>query len=550
MPDPAAKDTQPAPSPMREQRDRFLAFAFASADLFLEVSEEGRVTFALGAAKGVTGIEDDSLVGKKWLELFSVYEQATMINLLERAKPGVRCGPKLVNLSETMDSRKAILTGIKMPGSGKFYITLGLSNAIMARIAHAVSQREGFEVLGKESFAEAALKAVSRARQTGMILTITFFDFAPTRLERNRMGEQSWAKMREQIAEFLISEAFDGYSAAEVGDGRYCFVQDTRLAGEALAKKFTDVCKQADPSSQGVAVKIKPVAIDAKALDDLQAEAATKYILDEFEKGGTGSLPINSLKGAYEIYLKANTPKIRELEALIERSGFSLLYQPVVDLATGEAAHFEIFCQFESGKTAEWVHFAQDVGLATQLDTAMYERAINHVKFKAGTTRTKFSVNLTLHSVENNAFVETFLERLETHKTLSERLLFEIAESTSFKNEAKIEKFIAQVRKIGFRVALDHFNPEPAWLPLLERLKPDIVKIDGKFIRRVLLSPRDAGLVRSLAETCQNLKIDVVAKWVEEKGQAQFLKEAGVGFGQGYHFGRPSAKSDYNGPRE
>ena len=46
---------------IKQQRDRFLAFSFASADLFLEVDEKGIVDFALGAAQTLTGINDKSL---------------------------------------------------------------------------------------------------------------------------------------------------------------------------------------------------------------------------------------------------------------------------------------------------------------------------------------------------------------------------------------------------------------------------------------------------------------------------------------------------------
>ena len=56
------------PSETKKQRDRFLAFAFASADLFLEISMESRITYALGASKSLTGFEDEDILGKKMLE--------------------------------------------------------------------------------------------------------------------------------------------------------------------------------------------------------------------------------------------------------------------------------------------------------------------------------------------------------------------------------------------------------------------------------------------------------------------------------------------------
>jgi PAS domain S-box-containing protein len=125
----------------KKQRDQFLAFSFASADLFIEVTEEGKVAFALGAAKGMTGVDEAELLGKNWLDLFSSYDQAALIAMLETSKVGKRCGPMLVDMHESVAKRKAVLSGIKMPGSDNFYLTLGLSNKMMGKLAASAASR-------------------------------------------------------------------------------------------------------------------------------------------------------------------------------------------------------------------------------------------------------------------------------------------------------------------------------------------------------------------------------------------------------------------------
>jgi EAL domain-containing protein (putative c-di-GMP-specific phosphodiesterase class I) len=536
-------------STVRDQRDRFLAFAFASADLFIEISEESRVTHAHGATKGITGVDEKALVGKKWLELFSVYEQSILINAFERSKPGMRVGPMLVNLSEALGARKAILTGIKMPGSNKFYVTLGISNAIMARIAHALNHQQGFEILTKEIFVEAVQSAIVRCRTTGQEICLTYFDFFPTRMERTRMGEGPWMKMRESLGEMLIAEAFDGYTTGEIGDGRYGIIHDRRLPAETLHKKVMEAIKESDPSGGGFPVKIKSLPIDISKLNERETEPAITYTVNEFAHKGA-DLPFHSLNAAFSAYIASSTPMVKEFKALVERSGFSLHFQPIVDLRTNTAAHFETYCHFETGNTKTWVKFAEDVGLAPELDKAMYERAINHIKFKAGGTWTKFSVNLSMRSLEDNDFVKEFFERLEVHKNLAERLIFEITDSKMAQHQVRLIKFISNIKALGFKVALDHYSPEPAYANLIKKLNPNIVKIDGSYVRRMSSSPRDAGLVRSLAETCQSLGIDVIAKWVEEKAHADMLKDMDIHFAQGFYFGRPGAKPDYIPPKE
>lgn len=159
----------------------------------------------------------------------------------------------------------------------------------------------------------------------------------------------------------------------------------------------------------------------------LQNSASAKQnrpsITSKFGNKGA-DLPFNTLNSAFASYISSSTPMVKEFKALVERSGFALHFQPIVDLKANVAAHFETFCHFETGNTKTWVKFAEDVGLAPELDKAMYERAINHVKFKAGGTSTKFSINLSMRSIEDKEFLQDFFERLEVHKNLSERLIF------------------------------------------------------------------------------------------------------------------------------
>ena len=51
--------------------DRFLAFSFASADLFIEVSGGGRITFVAGAVKSLSGANESDLLDTNWLHLFA-----------------------------------------------------------------------------------------------------------------------------------------------------------------------------------------------------------------------------------------------------------------------------------------------------------------------------------------------------------------------------------------------------------------------------------------------------------------------------------------------
>jgi EAL domain-containing protein (putative c-di-GMP-specific phosphodiesterase class I) len=92
-------------------------------------------------------------------------------------------------------------------------------------------------------------------------------------------------------------------------------------------------------------------------------------------------------------------------------------------MKTKEATHYEILSRFESGDTQEWIRFGEDAGLAPDFDLAVCERAINHIKFKAGNTRTKFSIDISGQSISDEEFCEKLKEQLAKQKGIAERLV-------------------------------------------------------------------------------------------------------------------------------
>lgn len=49
---------------LREERDRFVGFAFSNADILLELDESSKVLWAGGAVKSILGIDNADLTGK------------------------------------------------------------------------------------------------------------------------------------------------------------------------------------------------------------------------------------------------------------------------------------------------------------------------------------------------------------------------------------------------------------------------------------------------------------------------------------------------------
>lgn len=532
---------------IKAQRDRFLAFSFASADLFMEVAENGEITYALGAAKSLTGIDHTTLKGKNWLDVFRRSDRMTLTALRKNARPGQRGGPLAVMMDEELGvTQQAIITGIKMPGSDVFYVTIGFTSALMKELADKTQEQQEYELLDKDSFLYAAKEALDTARALGENLDMTLLDIANAKDIRHKLGDETWASFTEAVTNLLGGHSIDGHAVAEIGDGRYGVIHDVSIDSHMLCQELEILARQTDPDGEGFAIKGKTVSADLQSLSERETMKALIYTINEFERKGT-AFNVETLNTGFKAYLSANAQKIHQFKTMVAQLSFDFEFHPIVDLKTFELSHFEMLSRFrEEGSTREWVAFAEDIGMAADFDIAVCERAINYLLYKSAGHGTKFAINLSGQSMQNEQFFKTLLAKLSMHKNLSNRMIFEITESSLITELDLVNHFIQTLQKNGFKVCLDDFGAGAGSIQHLQQLHVDYVKIDGQYTQKLLTSDRDAVLIKNLAQMCDDLEIQVIAERIEEKEQLEALKNMGIPLGQGFYFARPSNKPSYD----
>lgn len=532
---------------LKKQRDRFLAFSFASADLFMEVGLEGQVIYALGAARSLTGVDHSKLTGQQWLDVFAPGDRMVLAAMHGKARAGERCGPLAVTMDEKLGGgRKAIVTGIRMPDSDCFYLTVGFTSALMERVAETIRQQAEYELLDKDTFLYAAKEALDLARSLGQHLEMTLLDIADTRSVKKKLGDEVWAEFTAAVTTLLGSHSVDGGTAAMIGEGRYSVIHDPSVSTDKLREELAALAKKSDPEGKGFEVRGKTVSADLQSLSERETMKALIYTINEFERKGT-TLSIDNLNTGFKTYVTANAQKIHQFKTMISTLSFDFNFHPIVNLENGKLSHFEMLSRFkEQGSTREWVIFGEDIGMAADFDIAVCERAINYIMYKSSGHRTKFAINLSGQSIQNEQFFKTLLAKLTMHKDLGSRMVFEITESTGITELEMVNHFIQTLQKNGFKVCLDDFGAGAASFQYLQKLDVDYVKIDGQYTQKVLESEKDAVLVRNLAKMCKDLKIDVIAERIEEEKQLQNLRAMGIPLGQGFYFAHPAAKPEYD----
>ena len=149
------------------------------------------------------------------------------------------------------------------------------------------------------------------------------------------------------------------------------------------------------------------------------------------------------------------------------------------------------------------------------------------------------SINMSAQSVNSGSFLDFLVDELEAGGFPAGKIVFEITEGAAFDNYSQAERFIRQVRRYGCSFALDDFGTGFSQYAHLRNLTVDYLKIDGAFIRELDKSEVDQALVSSMKETAAFLGVKTVAEFVENRAVLDKLRELGVDYAQGYHFGRP-----------
>jgi EAL domain-containing protein (putative c-di-GMP-specific phosphodiesterase class I) len=91
------------------------------------------------------------------------------------------------------------------------------------------------------------------------------------------------------------------------------------------------------------------------------------------------------------------------------------------------------------------------------------------------------------------------------------------------------------------RIAVDDAGAGFASLQHVLHLSPEIVKLDIAFVRGIDADPARRAVARALVGFAVELGSTMVAEGVERSSELAVLRDLGVGCGQGYLLGRPTA---------
>jgi EAL domain-containing protein (putative c-di-GMP-specific phosphodiesterase class I) len=225
------------------------------------------------------------------------------------------------------------------------------------------------------------------------------------------------------------------------------------------------------------------------------------------------------------------------VDGIIAGHAFAPVYQPILDLATGETVGFESLTRF-SDRTPPDVHFAdaEAAGRGLELEAACLAASIDGaVPLPAGAW---LSLNVSPAIVSAPAVLARIIERC--HRPL----VLEITEHVPIDDYARL---VESLRGLGgdVRLAVDDAGAGYAGLRHILEIRPHIVKLDTALVRSVDTDVARQALITSLISFASRTNAVVLAEGVETVREFECLRGMGVTLGQGYLLGRPAHASTW-----
>ena len=180
--------------------------------------------------------------------------------------------------------------------------------------------------------------------------------------------------------------------------------------------------------------------------------------------------------------------------------------------------------------------------MTTRIDRWVCEKVFKNIseKEKNGVEVPRISINLSGHSIVSVLFEKFLLELTQQYQVPTSRICFEITESVAVKSITRAQKFIQNLRAVGYKFSLDDFGVGYCSFNYLNKLEVDHVKIDGSFVSAMLDDATQFATVQAITNVARTMNIKTIAEFVEKPEIIKALKVIGVDCGQGYIFGKPT----------
>ena len=391
-------------------------------------------------------------------------------------------------------------------------------------------------------------RALAAARRTAGRPVVMLLDLDRFKEVNDRLGHHHGDDLLRQIGPRIASVLRSSDTVARLGGDEFAVLlpnADGAEAGSEVAAKIREAL--AVPFSvsgmeleAGASIGLACFPEHGQDIETLMRRAdAAMYAAKQARSGAELYESERDDQGADQVALAG------DLRRGMDDGELALVFQPKVDLATGEARGAEALVRWrhpERGLVlpASFVAHAELTGLMRPMTLHVIDSALAQVRrWQDGGLDLTVAVNLSVRSLHDRALPEDIAALLAKWGVAAGTLELEFTESTIMANPERTRGVLAELDEVGVTLSIDDFGTGFSSLGYLRELPVHEIKIDRSFVVGMNHDGGDASIVRSMIDVGRNLDLRVVAEGIESEDVRASLTDLGCDLGQGYFFSRP-----------
>lgn len=242
-----------------------------------------------------------------------------------------------------------------------------------------------------------------------------------------------------------------------------------------------------------------------------------------------------------------------DLRTALTEQQFRLMYQPIVELATGSIHKAEALIRWDHPtrglvSPAAFIPIAESSGLIVDIGEWVFQQAALQVRTWRRDLASDFQISVNKSPVQfqhDGSGRTPWAAQLRQLGLPGNSIVVEITEGLLLDASSTVAETLLTLRDEGIQVSLDDFGTGYSSLSYLQKFEIDFVKIDQSFVRHLIADSTDLALCKAIVVMAHALGMKVVAEGVETTQQRDLLASVDCDYVQGYLYSKPLSAPDF-----
>lgn len=242
----------------------------------------------------------------------------------------------------------------------------------------------------------------------------------------------------------------------------------------------------------------------------------------------------------------------KDIYGAIDNEEINIVVQPKISIkGQAKPSGGEVLARWKHPKYGfisplEFIHLIEHEGLMDKFTALILKKTkkVMDAYFDMYQETIELAVNISASSLVSGYINELLVDNI-IPGNLIHRVELELTENILFELNDDSKKFINEIKKAGYKIAIDDFGTGFSNFEYLQELEIDILKIDKRFIDKMLENKKSELVVNAIIKMAHTLGVEVVAEGVETLEQRDRLKELECDYIQGYFYAKPMDPEEF-----